>query len=136
MDELTVELAQSGQTASVASIRDHTIVLDRPPAQGGSGAGPMGGEALLASVGGCFMSTLYAAAAARSIPVEGARCRVSGQFAAHPRRFGAIRLEVACESCPPADLAHLVEVAERGCLVVATLRQGMAVVASVAVRQG
>jgi putative redox protein len=136
MDDLTVALVQSGQTASVASIRDHTIVMDRPSAQGGSDAGPMGGETLLASVGGCFMSTLYAAAAARSIPIEGARCRVTGLFAANPRRFDAIRIEVTCESCPPADLAHLVEVAERGCLVVATLRQGMEVVASVAVRQG
>jgi hypothetical protein len=39
---------------------------------------------------------------------------------------------VACDSCPPADLAHLVEVAERGCLVAATLRQGLTVTASVA----
>jgi hypothetical protein len=51
---------------------------------------------------------------------------------ANPRRFGAIRTEVACDSCPPAGLAHLVEVAERGCLVAATLRQGMEVTASVA----
>ncbi|MEU7872381.1 OsmC family protein [Dactylosporangium sp. NPDC049140] len=136
MDELAVALVQSGRTASVASIREYTVVMDRPSAQGGSDAGPMGGETLLASVGGCFLSTLYAAAEARSIPVEGVRCRVTGSFAANPRRFGAIRLEVTCDSCPPADLAHLVEVAERGCLVVATLRQGIEVVATVAVRPG
>jgi putative redox protein len=96
----------------------------------------MGGETLLASVGGCFMSTFYAAAQARSIPVEGATCRVIGVFAANPKRFGAIRIEVACGSCPPADLEHLVEVAERGCLVAATLKQGMAVTASVATPHG
>lgn len=132
MDEMTVALTQSGQTASIASIRDYTIVMDRPSSHGGSDAGPMGGETLLASVGGCFMSTLYAAAQARSVPVEGATCRVTGVFAANPRRFGAIHIEVACDSCPPADLAHLVEVADRGCLVAATLRQGMEVTASVA----
>ena len=132
MDEMTVALTQSGQTASIASIRDYTIVMDRPSSHGGSDAGPMGGETLLASVGGCFMSTLYAAAQARSIPVEGATCRVTGVFAANPRRFGAIRIEVACDSCPPADLGHLVEVAERGCLVAATLKQGMEVTATVA----
>lgn len=134
MDEMTVALAQRGQTASAASIRDHTIVMDRPSSHGGTDAGPMGGETLLASVGGCFMSTFYAAAQARSIPVDGATCRVTGVFAASPRRFGAIRIEVACDSCPPADLAHLVEVADRGCLVAATLRQGVEVTASVAVR--
>jgi putative redox protein len=132
MDQMTVALAQSGHTASVASIRDHTVVMDRPASHGGSDEGPMGGETLLASVGGCFMSTLYAAAQARSVPVEGATCRVTGVFAANPRRFGSIHIEVVCDSCPPADLEHLVEVAERGCLVAATLRQGMAVTASVA----
>jgi putative redox protein len=132
MDDMTVALDQSGRTATIATVRDHTIVMDRPSAGGGSDAGPMGGETLLASVGGCFMSTLYAAAEARSVLVEGATCRITGEFAANPRRFNAIRIEVACDSCPPADLEHLVEVAERGCLVAATLRQGMPVTASVA----
>lgn len=130
MDEMTVALAQGGRTASIATIREHTVVMDRPSSNGGSDAGPMGGEMLLGAVGGCFMSTLYAAAQARSIPVEGATCRVTGVFAANPRRFGAVRIEVACDSCPPADLEHLVEVAERGCLVAATLRQGIEVTAS------
>ncbi|WP_433223420.1 OsmC family protein [Dactylosporangium sp. CS-047395] len=128
MDELTVTLEQSGRTATVAGIRAHTIVMDRPEAQGGTDAGPMGGETLLAAVGGCLMSTLYAAANARSIDVKDATCTVSGTFAASPRRFGSLRIDVACSSLPADELAHLVEVASRGCLVVATLRQGMDVV--------
>lgn len=135
MDEMTVALAQSGRTASVATIRDYTIVMDRPSSKGGSDAGPMGGETFLASVGGCFMSTLYAAAGARSIPVDGAHCRVTGVFADNPRRFEAVHIEVTCDTCQPADLEHLVEVAERGCLVATTLRQGLKVVASAAKRQ-
>ncbi|MBM2620425.1 OsmC family protein [Actinoplanes sp. LDG1-06] len=131
MDQMTVALDQNGRTATTATIRQYTIVMDRPSENGGSDAGPMGGETLLAAVGGCFMSTLYAAAGARSVTVKDATCRVTGEFAANPRRFAAIRIEVACDSCPPADLAHLVEVAERGCLVAATLRQGMPVTASV-----
>lgn len=132
MDQMTVALDQSRRTATIATIRNHTIVMDRPAAKGGSDAGPMGGETLLASVGGCFMSTLYAAAEARSLPVEGATCRVTGEFVDNPRRFGAIRIEVTCDSCPAADFEHLVRIAERGCLVAATLRQGMPVTASVA----
>lgn len=136
MSDMTVALRQSGKTASVASIRTHTIVMDRPSASGGSDAGPMGGETFLASLGGCFMSTFFAAAEARSIPVDGATCQVTGTFADSPRRFVAVHVEVACDSCEPADLDHLVTVAERGCLVAATLRQGMEVSASVAVPQG
>jgi putative redox protein len=93
--------------------------------------GPMGGETLLASVGGCLMSTLYAAAEAGSLPVEDATCRVTGEFA-DTRRFAVIRIEVTCDSCPAADFAHLVQIAESGCLVAATLRQGMPVTAAVA----
>lgn len=133
MDQVTVALAQSGPTASVATIRDHTVVMDRPSSHGGSDAGPMGGETLLAAVGGCFLSTFYAAAQARSVPVEGVTCRITGVFVANPRRFGSIHIEVSGGTCPPADLEHLVEVADRGCLVAATLRQGMAVTASAAV---
>lgn len=136
MNAMSVALRQSGKTASVAAIRTHTITMDRPESSGGTDAGPMGGETFLASLGGCFMSTFYAAAQARSITVDDATCLVTGTFADSPRRFTAVHLEVACGSCAPADLAHLVTVAERGCLVAATLRQGMAVTASAAAARG
>ena len=129
---MTIALSQVTETATAASIRTHAIVMDRPVPNGGSDAGPMGGETLLASLGGCFMSTLYAAAQARSIPVTGATCQITGTMVDNPRRFSAIRIEVSCDSCAPADLHHLVQVAERGCLVASTLRQGIDVTASVA----
>jgi putative redox protein len=129
---MTVELSREGETASAASIRAHTIVMDHPVSDGGSDAGPMGGETLLAAAGGCFMSAFIGAARARSIAVDGAKCRVTGKLVHNPFRFGAIHIEVSCDSCTSADLKHLVRVAERGCGVVATLRQGMEVTASVA----
>jgi putative redox protein len=135
MNDMTIALQQSGKTASAASIRTHTIIMDRPSTSGGSDAGPMGGETFLASLGGCFMSTFLAAAQARSITVDDATCRVTGTFADSPRRFVAVHIEVGCDSCDAADLDHLVVVAERGCLVAATLRQGMKVSASVAAPQ-
>lgn len=132
MSDMTVSLVQTTGTASTASIRTHTIVMDRPESGGGSDAGPMGGETFLASVGGCFMSTLIAAAHARSVTVSGATCSVTGTLLDTPRRFGRIHIEVGCDSCAPADLERLVRVAERGCLVATTLRQGMDVTASAA----
>lgn len=128
-DQLTVELNRSGGTGSTATIRTHSLTMDRPEAKGGTDTGPMGGEAFLAALGGCFMSTLVAAAEARSIPVDDASCTVTGEFVPNPTRFGSAHLEVSCASCPPEQLAHLVQVAERGCLVAATLRQGMEITA-------
>jgi hypothetical protein len=71
------------------------------------------------------MSTLVAAAAVREVSLDGAMCTVVGEFADKPRRFARLVLTVSCSSCPESDLAHLVTLAERGCLVLSTLRQGL-----------
>ena len=65
MANIAVTLKQHDATASIATIRDHQIVMDRPEEKCGNNLGPMGGEAMLASLGGCFMSNLRAAIAAR-----------------------------------------------------------------------
>lgn len=136
MSQLSVSLRRTGATASEATIRSHEIVMDRPEDKGGGNLGPMGGETLLAALGGCFMSTLVAAAQARSIEVGDAECTVIGEFAESPRRFGGMTIEVRSASIPPGDLEHLVQVAERGCLVAATLRQGIPVTATAAPTKG
>ena len=122
MNQITVELNRDGATATRAQIRDHDVIIDRPIANEGTDAGPMGGEMLLASIGGCFMSTFIAAARARSIAVDDATCEVIGTFADAPRRFGSIEVLVSSDQCEPDDLEHLIRVAEQGCIVMNTLR--------------
>jgi putative redox protein len=85
-------------------------------------SGPMGGELFLAGIGGCFMSTLLAAAAARDIPADGVACRVEGRFADAPRRFSSICLVVEHPGGVSDELARVVKIAERGCIVLNTLR--------------
>jgi uncharacterized NAD(P)/FAD-binding protein YdhS/uncharacterized OsmC-like protein len=127
MKQITVELTRTGGTATRAQIRGHEILIDRPEASDGGDAGPMGGELLLTSIGGCYMSTLIAAARARKIRVDGASCTVTGTFAGDsPRRFAGIELTVSCPDCPPDELKRLVDVAEQGCVVLNTLRGGPA----------
>jgi len=96
----------------------------------------MGGELFLTSIGGCFMSTFIAAARARNVDAEDATCKVIGTFADNPRRFGDIKLEVECDTCPPDELAHLVLLAERGCLVLNSLRGALTVTVSATDRLG
>ena len=52
--------------------------MDRPEAKGGQNKGPMGGEAMLMGLGGCFMSNPLAAAVARNghCPLRKWRSRV------------------------------------------------------------
>ncbi len=67
MPTVTVNVDQLDHTASQGAARNHTLIMDRPEAKGGQNLGPMGGEALLMGLGGCFLSNLFAAAIARKI---------------------------------------------------------------------
>ena len=81
----------------------------------------MGGELLLAALGGCFMSNLIAAAAARSVTVEALAVVVRGSLGAAPPRFDAIEMEVQGRAGDPGVLDKLVTIAERACIVHNTL---------------
>ncbi|MDE3196209.1 MAG: OsmC family protein [Acidobacteriota bacterium] len=103
-------------------MREHRVLIDRPEAKGGSDAGPMGGELFLASIGGCFMSNLLAAAKARNLDLSGLRVEVTGELAPAPDRFVSVALAVSAAHANPAELAKVVEVAGRGCIMMNTLR--------------
>jgi len=120
--EIHVQLRQIAATTREAVIGSHRMVVDRPPEKGGSGAGPMGGELFLASIGGCFMSNLLAAIRARELPVSDVETLVTGTVDGAPARFTAITLHVTAGNTPPEGLKKLVEIADRGCIMMNTLR--------------
>ena len=122
MNEIKVQLQQVGPSTSETVIRSHKLLIDRPVAKGGADQGPMGGELFLASVGGCFMSNLLAAIKARGEEVANVRTEVTGSLADSPARFASIELNVSAECASPELLEHLVAIADRGCIMMNTLR--------------
>ncbi len=102
------------------------------PAVGGVEGFACSGELLLESLVACFGVTLAAVATAMRLPVRGAEVRVQGVWDARgtlgvsreaPVGFGAIDLEVAVDSpAARADLDRLVELTERYCVVLQTLK--------------
>ena len=68
------------------------------------------------------MSNLLAAAKARNIELNNARADIEGDMADAPSRFTAIRMTVSAQCKPAEELAKLVTIAERGCIVANTLR--------------
>ena len=119
---MQIEIRQTGASASEAAIREHRVPIDRPAAKGGADAGPMGGELFLAAVGGCFMSNLLAAIKARDAKISGVSTDVIATLAESPARFSAIELRVSADYEDRDLLEKLVEIAERGCIMVNTLR--------------
>ena len=130
MANISITLTQQDATASLATIRNHQVTMDRPEAKGGSNAGPMGGEMLRASLGGCFMSNMRAAIAARNdVAVEQIILAVTATLSSQPDRFSAIDLHVTA-TADPAKLQKLVAIAGRSCIVANTLRSAVALTIS------
>ena len=127
MTNMKIELRQVSDSTSDASMRDHHVLIDRPREKGGADQGPMGGELFLASIGGCFMSNLLAAIRTRNAEVSDVRTQVSGTIAEGPARFSAIEVHVTANG-PIELIERLVEVADRGCIMMNTLRGKVPVV--------
>src|SRR5580700_7956338 len=121
-NQMKIQLRQVSTSTTEASIRTHQVLIDRPAEKGGADMGPMGGELFLAAVGGCFMSNLLAAIRARDADVSDIRTEVIGTLVEAPARFAAVELQVAAESVNRELLEQLVEIADRGCIMMNTLR--------------
>ena len=119
---MKISIRQIAPTTSEASIRNHQVKIDRPTEKGGADVGPMGGEYFLAAIGGCFMSNLLAAILARKAEVSNVQTEVNATMAEAPVRFTAVELLVTADYSDSELFAKLVEIAERGCIMVNTLK--------------
>ncbi len=125
MPTVQIRLQQIGPSTTEATIRGHKIRIDRPEAKGGDDKGPMGGELLLAAVGGCFMSNLLAAVRAREADISNVYTEVIGTLGENPARFTAIEMVVSADGADAELLGKLVAIAERACITANTLRDAV-----------
>ena len=121
-NQIKIEIRQTTASTSEAAIRQHKILIDRPAAKGGDDQGPMGGELFLAAIGGCFMSNLLAAIKGRGAEVSDAHTEVIGTLADSPARFTSVDLNVTAKYSDREQFEKLVEIADRGCIMMNTLR--------------
>ncbi|MCY4071161.1 MAG: OsmC family protein [Chloroflexi bacterium] len=125
MPTITVNLNQVDDATTAAQIRQHAIDIDRPEAKGGRDKGAMGGELLLASLGGCFNSNLLAAIRARELEINDIAIEVSGDLAEAPARFSAINMVVKSGFDDRETFEKLVKMSERACIVANTLKKSV-----------
>jgi uncharacterized OsmC-like protein len=114
------------------------------PATGGDGLAVCSGDMLLEALVGCAGVTLRAVATALDIPVRGGIVTAEGDLDFRgtlgvskdvPVGFKVIRLQFDLDSdASDEQLATLLKLTERYCVVYQTLRQSPALAASVAVR--
>jgi putative redox protein len=118
----TAAIEHVNHTTSKATVRTHTVLIDRSAAKGGLDLGLIGGEYLLVSLGGCFTSHLMAAARAREAVLSGVKVAVTGTLDGTPERFTTFTMDVTGDCPDDALFRKLVEIAARACQVVSTLR--------------
>ena len=131
MPTISVSLNQVDDATTAAKIRNHAVDIDRPEAKGGHDKGAMGGELLLASLGGCFNSNLLAAIRARDLQIDDIAIEVSGELAEAPARFSSIDMVVKSEFADRAEFEKLVLMSERACIVANTLKSAVNLTVSV-----
>jgi putative redox protein len=124
-NEIKVQIRQVSASTSEATLRTHHVLIDRPVEKGGTDGGPMGGELFLASIAGCFTSNLLAAIKTRAAEISNVRTEIIGLLADSPARFQAVELYVTADGPDPELLEKLVEIADRGCIMMNTLRGKM-----------
>lgn len=122
---VSVEIDQVGPSTGRATARSHTVLVDRPVEKGGSDRGPLGGEYLLISLGGCFLSTLLAAVRTREADVSNVRVSVTGTIGGVPERFESMVLRVSATYTDEDAMRKLLALSERGCLVTNTLKHAV-----------
>ncbi|HUP39680.1 MAG TPA: OsmC family protein [Vicinamibacterales bacterium] len=123
---ISVDVEQVGPSTGSAAARTHTVFIDRPVEKGGSDRGPLGGEYLLIALGGCFLSTLLAAAKTRDADVSNVRVSVVGTIGGVPERFESMAVRVSATYSDADVMRKLVAMSERGCLVTNTLKDAVA----------
>ncbi len=131
MPTISVNLNQVNEATTAAQIRNHAIDIDRPEAKGGRDKGAMGGELLLASLGGCFNSNLLAAIRARDLNIDDISIEVTGELAEAPARFSSIDMVVNSTYEDRAEFEKLVLMSERACIVANTLKSAVDLTVSV-----
>src|SRR5687767_10495376 len=122
---VTIAVEQVGASTGSATARSHTVLVDRPIDKGGSDRGPLGGEYLLISLGGCFLSTLLAAVRTREADVSNVRVSVAGTIGGVPERFESMNVRVSAKYGDGDLMRKLVAMSERGCLVTNTLKDAV-----------
>src|SRR5215510_5976255 len=105
------------------------LIVDEPESAGGTGAGPMPTEYLLAAMASCYALALQWAAGKRGITLPGLTVTATGTY--DGPRFSRLQLSVSSQ-LPPEQVEPLVKPALRACYVSNTLAAAPTVEVTVA----
>lgn len=114
-----------GQAAAIGSAGPYTLVVHRPPGDGGSGLGFNGGQLLYLAIGGCVSNDLFREATARGISLKTVRVVVHGDFRGDPAVSDPVSYEVELSGeAPQEQLEELVAYVDAIAEIPNSIRRG------------
>jgi putative redox protein len=110
---------------SVGWTGQHSLVIDRSPADGGQGMGFNGEQLLLLSLGACYANDVFREAAKRDVEVVGIRVVVECDWEGDPMRAQNVQLSTRIEADASEDeIMDLIQHVDRIAEIHNTLRAG------------
>ena len=110
---------------SVGWSGQHSLVIDRSPADGGQGVGFNGGQLLLLALAACYTNDIFREAAKRELDVVGIRVIVECDWGGEPTRAQNIQVSTRVEADATEDeILDLIQHVDRIAEVHNTLRAG------------
>lgn len=122
MPEIQATVRQVTLTTSEGIVRDHHVLIDRPTAKAGTDRGMMGGEMLLAALGGCFMSNLLELVRNREANMSDLEVQIGGTLEGTPPHYTAIHLTISGTYEDREQLEKFVMMSERACIVANSIK--------------
>ncbi len=120
MDESVIAKPRTPVSCTIQA-RDHVLLQDKPPANGGADDGPMASEFLLAAIAACQLSTMHKVRAKRGVDVEFESVTVGCDFD-DKGDIGHVRIAWKVLKGDDKDIATIVKLTDRVCTISRALK--------------
>ncbi len=103
---------------SLVMVENHTVVVDPPPEEGGTGTGMSAPQMFAAAIAACIVGFIANSCRLRNIPLTRLEVELTAPIQSGPRRVGDMEAVIRMEPEPSEEVRqHLLRVAQRATLL-------------------
>ncbi|MCX8066977.1 MAG: OsmC family protein [Anaerolineae bacterium] len=101
---LTVLARHIDGLRSVVTVGTHTVVVDPPPEEGGTGTAMSAPDLFAAALAACFVGFIANSCRLNGISLDHLEVELTAPIQTHPRRVGDVEVVIRMEPEPPEDV--------------------------------
>lgn len=89
---------------SVVTVGAHTVVVDPPPEEGGTGTAMSAPQLFVAAMAACFVGFIANSCRLNGVPLEHLKVELSAPIRSGPRRVGDMEVMIRMDPEPPEEV--------------------------------